>query len=411
MKQVLFRELPFDQYTPITAYHALAGKGACILESSPQKDRYSFVGIDPIASISGTGDYAAALRTLREQYPVQADHPLALYAGGCIGYVTYDRSYFFQIYQSGVAFDHRLSRAVLFTLGDEAELERLYQKLRAGTPLSESSLSIGPITVDQSDEEFVAMVEQAKAHLRAGDVFQIVLSRTFQAPIEGEPLQFYRSLRKTSPAPYLFFFDFDSFAIAGASPEKIISVQNGLIESMPIAGTQPKGASPSDLLNDPKEMAEHVMLVDLARNDVGAVSLPGSVRVAELKAIHEFSHTTHIVSRIVGQLDPKYDALDAFQASFPAGTLTGAPKIRAMQLIETIEQSKRGLYGGAIVALDAKGNLSSCIAIRTAVIQDGLLSIRAGAGIVLDSDPMKEAAETTLKASTLLEATHAHHHR
>ncbi len=411
MKQARFREIPYDQYTPITAYHALASRGACILESSPKKDRYSFVGLDPIASIAGKNDYVTALRQFKKEHPIQADHPLALYTGGPIGYVTYDGEYFFQIYRSAVSFDHQMGRAILSTIGDEQELEQLYKNLKKSKPLDECIYEIGPITVDKSDEDYVSMVEKAKEHLRAGDIFQIVLSRTFQAEIQGDPFQFYRTLRKTSPAPYLFFFDLENFAIAGASPEKIISVHNQEIESMPIAGTKPKGTSIAELLNDPKETAEHVMLVDLARNDVGAVSIPGSVRVAEFKTVHEFSHVDHIVSRVVGQLQAKYDALDAFQASFPAGTLTGAPKIRAMELIDEIENSKRGLYGGAIVALDAKGNLSSCITIRTAVLQDGKMLVRAGAGIVLESDPQKEADETFMKASTVLEVAHALNYR
>lgn len=403
MKKALFKEIPFDQYTPITAYHALAGPGSCILESSPKKDRYSFVGIDPIDSISGKGDYVFALREFRKKHPIEAEHPLALYAGGPIGYVTYDEEYFFQIYRSGVAFDHQMNRAVLFTIEEKEELERLDQKLKKSKPLAESTLEIGPVHPDKSDEEYMAMVEMAKEHLRAGDVFQIVLSRTFEACLKGDPFQFYRILRKISPAPYLFFFALNTFAIAGASPEKIISVQERNIESMPIAGTMPKGSSASAILNDPKEIAEHVMLVDLARNDIGSISTPGSVKVVEFKTVHECVCVNHIISRVTGQLDARYDALDAFKASFPAGTLTGAPKIRAMELIEKIENSKRGLYGGSIVALDAKGNLTSCIAIRTAVLKDGKMAVRAGAGIVLDSDPKKEAAETALKANTVLE--------
>lgn len=413
MKKAYFKEIPFDQYTPITAYHALAGKGACILESSPKKDRYSFVGIDPIFSISGKGDWVLALRDFKQKHPIEAAHPLALYTGAPVGYVTYDGEYFFQIYRSAVAFDHQMGIAVLSTIGEKEELMKLYQKLRKAKAktLPESSLKIGPIDVDKTDEEFIAMVEKGKEHLRAGDVFQIVFSRTFQAKVEGDPFKFYCILRNTSPAPYLFFFNLKDFSIAGASPEKIISVQGREIESMPIAGTRPKGCPASELLNDPKEISEHVMLVDLARNDVGAVSVPGSVKVVEFKAIHQFSCVDHIVSRIVGQLDPRYDALDAFKASFPAGTLTGAPKIRAMELIEEIENSKRGLYGGAIIALDAKGNLSSCIAIRTAILKGGKMFVRAGAGIVLDSDPIKEAAETVMKANTVLEVAHALNHR
>ncbi len=398
-----FREIPYDQFTPITVYFALAGRGSCILESSPKKDRYSFVGIDPIRSISGKGDYAEALRELRKEFPVETDHPLALYTGGAIGYITYDGNYFFQIYRSGIAFDHQLGRALLSTLGDEKELDRLMDKLNRPVVLPLLRLKMGEIETDLSDEEYAALVERAKEHLKAGDVYQIVLSRSFQAKIDAEPFQFYRALRKTSPMPFLFFFDLGEMAIAGASPEKIISVQGRIIESMPIAGTRPKEVSPSDLLSDPKEIAEHVMLVDLARNDVGAVCVPGSVQVLEFKAIHEFSHVSHLVSRVVGELAPQFDALDALKASFPAGTLTGAPKVRAMELIDEIEASKRGLYGGAIVALDAKGNLTSCIAIRTAILKDGEMTVRAGAGIVLDSNPMKEAAETRFKANGVLE--------
>ena len=406
-----FKEIPYDQFTPITAYYALATKGSCILESSPGKDRYSFVGIDPIEAIEGKGDYCEALREFRERYPVQADHPLALYTGGPIGYVGYEGEYFFQIYRSCVAFDHQTGRAVLSTIGEPKDLEALFAKLTKPMVLPPVEFEMGEISTDKSDAEFGAMIEAAKEHLRAGNIYQIVLSRTFKAKVAGDPFQFYRALRKTSPAPFLFFFDLEGFAIAGASPEKIISVKNGMIESMPIAGTRPKGASIEELLNDPKETAEHVMLVDLARNDVGAVSVPGSVKVVEFKAAHEFSHVTHIVSRVAGKLDPKFDALDAFKVSFTAGTLTGAPKKRAMELIDEIEQSKRGIYGGGIVAIDALGNLTSCIAIRTAILKEGELMIRAGAGIVLDSDPVTEANETRHKANTILEVANALNHR
>lgn len=409
--RALFKEIAYDQFTPITAYYALASKGCCILESSPGKDRYSFVGIDPIESIAGKDDYCEALRKFRKKFPITADHPLAIYTGGPIGYVTYDNEYFFQIYRSSVTFDHQTGRAVISTVGDEKELEALYEKLTRPIVLPPVEMKMGEIMVDKSDEEYGAMIERAKEHFRAGDVYQIVLSRTFKAKVEGDPFQFYRALRKTSPAPFLFFFDLEQMAIVGASPEKIISVKDGIIESTPIAGTRPKGACVKELLNDPKEVAEHVMLVDLARNDVGAVSMPGSVKVVEFKAVHEFSHVSHIVSRVVGKLDPKFDELDAFKTSFPAGTLSGAPKKRAMELIDEIEQSKRGLYGGAIVAMDAKGNLTSCIAIRTATLKDGEMTLRAGAGIVLDSDPETEAKESRHKANTVLGVANVTNHR
>ena len=406
-----YREIPYDQFTPITAYHALAGEGCCILESSPGKDRYSFVGIDPMDRISGEGDYSKAIRQFQAKHKFDVDHPLALYMGGPIGFIGYDSSYFFQIYRSGVAFDHQTGRAILATLGSEEELQKLFDKLAQPVFLPEAEFTMGAVEVDRTDAEFVEMVKEAKERLKAGDVYQIVLSRTFKAKLSGSPFQFYRALRRTSQTPFLFFFDLKGFAIAGASPEKIISLHDGHIESTPIAGTCPKGDSIETLLNDLKENAEHVMLVDLARNDVGAVSIPGTVKVTEYKRVHEFSHVSHIVSKVVGKLDPKFDALDAFNASFPAGTLTGAPKKRAMELIRQIEGDDRGLYGGGIVAFDAKGNLTSCIAIRTAVIQEGELSVRAGAGIVLDSDPMKEAEETRHKANTVLEVANAFNHR
>lgn len=400
------KDIPYDQFTPITAFYALGG--TCILESSPGKDRYSFVGVDPIERIEGKGDYVHALRALQNKYRTQ-DAPM--FMGGPIGYVGYDNRYFFQVFRTGIIFDHNTGKALLATLGDDAELQKQYKKLMQPQTLPEGDFEAGEIEVDRSDREFKDLVGKAKEHLRAGDVFQIVLSRTFKMKFQGDSLQFYRALRRLSPAPFLFYFNFGSYSIAGASPEKVISVQNGIIESTPIAGTCPKDGSIEDLLSDLKENAEHVMLVDLARNDVGRVAKPGTVKVIEYKVPHEFSHVKHIVSKVVGELDPKLDALDAFVSSFPAGTLTGAPKTRAMELIQEIEQDERGIYGGAIVVLDGQGNLSSCIAIRTALFQNGEMSVRAGAGIVIDSDPQKEADETYHKASTILEVAHAFNHR
>ncbi|MBS0625715.1 MAG: chorismate-binding protein [Verrucomicrobia bacterium] len=439
-----FRELSADQFTPITAYRAVAGKNSCLLESAPEEDRYSYIGVDPMASFTAKGrkievkigesveKFEAnpfdALRAFQKKMKVEADHPVASFTGGAVGFITYDAvrnleelpdrhpdllqlpDFFFHVYRSSVAFDHQLGRAVLATIAEneeagQLELAKLEEKLNRSTPMpllrEKKEISIEE---DLTDEQFGEIVERAKEKIRQGEVFQMVPSRTFRAKIGAEPFQIYRALRQVSPAPYLFFFDFDGYAIAGASPEKIISVQNGIVESMPIAGTRPKGSSEEDFLKDPKEAAEHVMLVDLARNDLGAISVPGSVKVAEYKKIHKFSHLIHLVSKVRGKLDEKYDALDAFKASFPAGTLSGAPKVRAMELIDEMEISRRGLYGGAIAAFDSKGDLMSCIAIRTALIRDGEALIRTGAGIVLDSDPVMEAKETRLKAAAVLEA-------
>lgn len=411
------REFPVDQLTPITAYAAVGGKGSCLLETAPEagEGRHSFIGISSAVSftykVGQPGDPYDSLRKLEKELGLPA-----------VGFATYDAvrikekiperhpdvsqlpDLFFQFYHTYLTFDHAEGRATIVA-ESEAEIDRILNRLMEGTRLT----MLGApkeieVETDLSDADYRLIVEKAKKRIVAGDVFQIVPSRTFRAKTDAEAFQIYRALRMTSPAPYLFFFEFEDFCIAGASPEKLISVQDGRIESMPIAGTIKAGGSVAALLNDPKEIAEHVMLVDLARNDLGSVCIPGSVKVVEFKQPHRFSHVTHIVSRVVGQIDPKFDALDAFKASFPAGTLSGAPKVRAMELIDELETSRRGLYGGAIVTLDGKGNLKSCIAIRMALIKDGTAYVRAGGGVVLDSDPQKEADETRLKASTVLDA-------
>lgn len=397
-----FKEIPFDQFTPITAYYALQQKGSCILESSPGSGRFSFVGIDPIAKIQGENDFSNALRNMMKEHPVEVDHPTPLFTGAPVGYITFENAYFFQIYRSAVIFDHENGNAYLSTIGDESELERLHEKLNQPKLLPTIDLKFGPVETNLSDEEFSSMVLEAQEHMKKGDVYQIVISRKFQSQFKGSPFQLYRAVRQKSPAPYLFFFDLEGESIIGASPEKIISIQDGMIESVPIAGTTKNGEDVEAFLKDTKESAEHVMLVDLARNDVGSVALPGSVVVKEFKKVQKFAHITHIISKIEGKLDPKFDAIDALEASFPAGTLSGAPKKRARELICEIEKEKRGLYGGAIVALSVNGDLSTCIAIRTAIIKDEVLTVQAGGGLVLDSIAQKEADESRLKASTIL---------
>jgi len=454
----LYREIPSDHLTPITAYYALAKKGSCLLESAvvsktesdleAQQGRHSYIGIDPMASLKSKGrqieikiggqierfdgDPYQALRDLQKKMRTAVVHPLPVFTGGATGFIAYDAirvkekipdrhadllnlpDFFFQFYRSSLSFDHKTGKVILSTIAQDyeagmRELDRLDSELKQSLsekPLPQMSGNKGHIDIqsDLSDEQYGAIVEKAKEYVRAGDIFQMVPSRTFSVKIKASPFQVYRALRQRSPAPFLFFFDLDGYAIAGASPEKVISVNERIIESTPIAGTRPKGSCPKELLNDPKEIAEHVMLVDLARNDVGAVSKPGSVQVVEYKQVHQFSHVMHIVSRVAGELDEPYDALDAFKASFPAGTLTGAPKVRAMELIDELETKRRGLYGGAILGLDAKGNLTSCIAIRTTLIKDGVAYVRAGGGIVLDSVPQTEAEETRFKANTVLDA-------
>jgi len=425
------REYPADQLTPVTAYAALAGKGSCLLETADTKAanrRHSFLGIEPAATFSVRGAtlelVQGSKREVVEGDPYKVLASLESRFGlPAVGFITYDAvrfkekipcrhpdlfqlpDFFFQFYATSVVFDHERGIVSIRAESDEAidALIDLLFKSQNRLPVlgKRGEIQVEP---ELSDTEYCKLVEEAKKYIVSGDIFQIVPSRTFKVKTGASPFQLYRALRQTSPAPYLFFFEFEEFAIAGASPEKIISVQDGQVESMPIAGTIKAGGSIEKLLKDPKENAEHVMLVDLARNDIGSVCLPGTVKVVDFKQPHCFSHVTHIVSRVVGQIDPKFSALDAFKASFPAGTLSGAPKVRAMELIDQLEKSRRGLYGGAIVALDGAGNLKSCIAIRMAFIKDGVAYIRAGGGVVLDSDPQKEADETRLKASTVLDA-------
>ena len=423
------REYPADQLTPVMAYAAISRKGSCLLESAHEEgERRSFIGVDSVATFTAKGRNLE-LRVGSECETFEGDPYEVLnrlekrFGLPAVGYITYDAirskekiparhkdlfqlpDFFFQFYKSSLLFMHH-QRTVTFSAETEEDVDRLMEELlnaqkRLPVLSERKKIEIKP---DLSDAEYCQIIEEAKKFIVAGDVFQIVPSRTFQVKIESAPLQVYRALRQTSPTPYSFFFDFDEYAIAGASPEKIISVHNGRVESMPIAGSCAPNGSIEKLLADPKESAEHVMLVDLARNDIGSVCLPGTVQVAEFKKPRRFSHITHIVSRVVGQLDPRLSSLDALKASFPAGTLSGAPKVRAMELIDQLENSRRGLYGGAIVSLDGKGNMDSCIAIRMAFMKDGVAYVRAGGGIVLDSDPMLEANETRMKASAVLDA-------
>jgi anthranilate synthase component 1 len=260
-------------------------------------------------------------------------------------------------------------------------------------------------------ESYYAMVERAREYIFAGDIFQVVPSQRFQVPFKLPPFSLYRALRRLNPSPFLFFLDFGAFSVVGSSPEIMVRVRSGKVTIRPIAGTRPRGASPEedrrladDLLADPKEQAEHVMLLDLGRNDVGRVAKVGTVRVTEQMAIEQYSHVMHIVSNVEGELDPRHDAVDALFAGFPAGTVSGAPKVRAMEIIDELEPHRRGIYGGCIGYISADGQLDTCIALRTAVIKDGVLYIQAGGGVVADSVPETEYEETCNKARALLRA-------
>ena len=262
-----------------------------------------------------------------------------------------------------------------------------------------------------SPAEFMGMVERAKEYIAAGDIFQVVLSQRFSAPFTLPPLALYRALRRTNPSPFLFYLDFGGFALVGSSPEILVRVRDGEVTIRPLAGTRRRGATPeedkaleAELLADPKERAEHLMLLDLGRNDVGRVGKIGSVRVTDSFAIERYSHVMHIVSHVVGQLDRKHDVVDALMAGFPAGTLSGAPKVRAMEIIDELEKEKRGPYGGCVGYFSADGEMDSCIVLRTALVKDGVMHVQAGAGVVADSDPKAEQAECGYKARALFKA-------
>jgi len=261
------------------------------------------------------------------------------------------------------------------------------------------------VTSNMSRERFHAMVERAKEYIRAGDVFQVVLSQRFSTPLGCEPLALYRALRRVNPSPYLYYLRFDATCVVGASPELLVRTRGGRVEVRPIAGTRPRGRTPdedaaleAELLADPKERAEHLMLVDLGRNDVGRVAQVGSVAVDEFMVVERYSHVMHLVSHVAGDLGPGRDAFDVLVACFPAGTLSGAPKIRAMQIIEELEPASRGVYGGAVGYFGFDGSSDMAINIRTVVIKDGVAHLQAGAGIVADSDPEREFVETEDKA-------------
>jgi anthranilate synthase component I len=304
---------------------------------------------------------------------------------------------------AGIAFNFAVER--LTTVIDH--LDTLILSSADGDP--------GPLTVPPSSNttpaEYEAKVLRAKEYIAAGDVFQVVLSQRFEASFPLPPFAFYRALRRVNPAPFLYFLDFGGFAVAGSSPEILVRVRDGMVTVRPLAGTRPRGATPhedkaleDELLADPKERAEHLMLLDLGRNDVGRVAEIGTVRVTDQFFIERYSQVMHIVSNVEGRLARRHDALDALAAGFPAGTVSGAPKVRAMEIIDELEAEKRGLYAGCVGYFSAGGEMDTCIALRTALIKDGVIYVQAGAGIVADSNPASEQQECVNKAKALFRA-------
>lgn len=429
----VFQEISLENVTPIMAYECLAalyGKGA-LFEIIQKNCHFSYLCFEPFEtlSIDNNDNPLHELRLLQNRFKMMTREEVSTLITSTIGYMTYDKELLFNIYRISLTFDHLrkkilISYVVTITQYVKNDFNRAQEKLsQIIHALSKQISSVKLlqkknktfIEVDIPDDVFIEKIKKAKQYIIAGDAFQIVLSRSFKRIISVTPLSIYQSLAHTSPAPFMFYIPLEKKTIIGASPEQMVKVHNRQVTVNPIAGTR-KRTTESDidfitheLLHDKKELAEHMMLVDLARNDVGSISEPGSVIVNELMQVKHFTHISHITSEVTGKLKNEYDALDALHATFPAGTLSGAPKIRAMELIDELEESPRGLYGGAICRFDLAGNLDSCIAIRMAVFEDGVATIRTGAGIVYDSDPKAEAQETRQKAEAMLHAiAHAH---
>ncbi len=449
-------EIQGDTLTPITIYQRLQGKKKFLLESSLKHEnsgRFSFIGAEPFMELIGYDDQCQIIsKNGREEIvgkPLEilkemiADchhdsNPLFPFAGGAVGFAGYDaiRQYekigvvpndemnvpdvHFLFFEVLVVFDHLEQKIYLVgaahvngSTKEEllAQIEKVKRDIQ--NTASESEEIEAKLTAFQASipkHEFINHVERAKKYIEEGDVFQVVLSQRLKATIEGDPFSFYRKLRIKNPSPYMYYFDFSDYYIAGVSPESLIKVQGKKVITNPIAGTRPRGKSEAedkhlaeDLLADEKELAEHKMLVDLGRNDLGRVCEFGSVHLRKYLQIENFKHVIHLVSEVEGELKDNCSPIDALISTLPAGTVSGAPKIRAMEIINEMENCKRGIYSGAIGYVSGNGNLDFALAIRTMVIKGNEAFIQAGAGIVYDSIPEKEYEETLHKLKMFLE--------
>lgn len=453
-------EILSDFITPIEALKVLkyVSSRCCLLESArpdETRGRYTFLAFDPKLEFScangettigdvklKTDNPTELLRQVLAAYRSPRFDALPSFTGGLVGYFSFeylgyrestvkrglDSSDDFKdvelaLFDKVIAFDNLRQKIVLIVnmkLDDPEsgynkaimELRNLAGLLKKGRKKNEAAGKLlGEIAPRFDKEEFCGMVEKGKEHIREGEIFQIVLSNSFSAPYEGSLLNAYRVLRTVNPSPYMFYFSNADLEFAGASPETLIKLENGKVQTFPLAGTRPRGknveedlALEKELLADEKELAEHNMLVDLGRNDLGRICKFGTVNVDKLRSIARFSHVVHIGSTVSGELREDCDALDAIEAALPAGTLSGAPKIRACQLIGELEKRKRGLYGGAVGYIDFAGNMDVCIAIRLIYKKDARVVVRSGAGIVADSEPEKEFEECLNKAKSSLEA-------
>ncbi|MCI6714904.1 MAG: anthranilate synthase component I [Lachnospiraceae bacterium] len=453
-------EIFSDFITPIEAMRILQNVSThCYMLESAQANeawgRYTFLGFDPkleITCINGemkvgslvmkTENPSDYIRQILSEYKSPRFDYLPSFTGGLVGYFSYDylgykepavkcevedteefKDVDLMLFDKVIAFDHLCQKIILIvnmTLEEPetgynkaiVELKQLKDLLKSGEKKRDmGGKLLGEVTPLFAKEQYCEMVEKAKHHIREGDIFQIVLSNRLSAPFEGSLFHTYRVLRTINPSPYMFYFSGTDVEVAGASPETLVKLENGVLHTFPLAGTRPRGRTETEdkeleaeLLADEKEIAEHNMLVDLGRNDLGKISKFGTVKVEKLHSIERYSHVMHIGSTVRGEIREEYDALDAIEAVLPAGTLSGAPKIRACQLIGELENNKRGIYGGAIGYIDFTGNMDTCIAIRIAYKKNGKVFVRSGAGIVADSVPEKEFEECLNKAKASLRA-------
>ena len=469
----IVREIMADLLTPVSAFLKIAEHSdyAFLFESvegGEQVARYSFLGKDPFlvlraqhgkttierSGVTTASDepFVAVMRRLMTEFQSPFVAGLPRFTGGAVGFIGYDASPVFEpaldaawqkaawattgaapeddagfmLFDTVLAFDHVKHRILIIAnarVTPDEDLGALYQFACAKLDFLERELERGlshperhpgadpAVSSNQTKETFEAGVRAIKEHIAAGDIYQAVLSQRFEADVTADPFTVYRALRHVNPSPYMYFIRMGPLAIVGSSPEMLVRVEGRDVETHPIAGTRPRGASEDEdlrlaeeLKRNEKERAEHVMLVDLGRNDLGRVCDFGSVRVPQYMALERYSHVMHLVSAVEGRLAEEHDHLDALVACFPAGTVSGAPKIRAMQLLAELEPTRRDIYAGAVGYIDFAGNLDFCIAIRTITIRDGKARIQAGAGIVADSNPAAEYEETRDKARALLQA-------
>lgn len=457
----VYREIFVDMETPISVYKKVCqGENTYLLESVEGGEnlaRYSFIGFEPYIiyqckngqGIIREGDRETpvnleplkVMEDIMQKFAAPQIEGLPRFYGGAVGYFGYDMvryiedlpkvtaddlnlpDCFFLITKTVLIFDHvkHTLKIVVNTRPGEkvqsaynqavAQIEKTIHLITKGqaTGRGKPQLTCHDLKPNMTKEEYMQKVEQAKKYIRAGDIFQVVPSQRFSATFEGDPFDIYRILRNVNPAPYLYYLNFGGTLLIGSSPEMLVRYEDGVVTTRPIAGTRPRGkddksdqALEKELLADEKEKAEHVMLVDLGRNDLGRISKYGTVKVTEFMGIEKYSHVMHIVSNIQGELKDKANAFDLLRATFPAGTLSGAPKIRAMEIIEELEPTRRGVYGGAIGYFGFTGNVDTCIIIRTILVQDKKIYIQVGAGIVADSDPETEYHETLNKARALM---------